>query len=586
MPPQAAPVSVGHVYAASFDDHLEQFRAHLSGSTGQPLPPSFIPPTGYWTSREKDIFFHALAVHSRLRPDLIAASIKSKTILDVCAYMDALDQAIAVKPFHGPSLRSVLEGAMEVSDSWVRYEEEQAGVLLNLEPAWEEAAEENKRYLLFASRFQDEEAFWSWKQEQACRWGKQDTMAKLNIHHLQALDRLFRNADPIEQPPQPPASASRDELVDPTLLASSSTHCTPQSFKEPIMSAAPSSPLPNNSHLPFEVPLSPHSRRLLKARLRMRKKRAKAAGTVANLTTSKLPPGLRKKSTRVYVWKARLKKYKPQKRKQLSGELSQEDEEGDAHQSDISAPLSVLESDEEDDATKTSTRIYHKADKGGMKELDKIGSVFKDKGIDENMATENGLHMFNLSMMGRLMRIFCSTYVDPDERTTISSISPYTVRLLHDILVDFTATAVHRAISSREQEIILKRKIKVWGLDEDEVEITSGNVREAIQMCGSSQHSLLSKDRLVETADDSGESQEQEPVEDETLFHARLPLHRELIPPFVLFSRRSEDTLLMPTETKDNEMLAELDDESALDEVDGESEIRYEKSLWQGLKAG
>lgn len=48
-----------------------------------------------WTEVEKDAFFHAVAAHSRLRPDLIAASIKTKNMYDVCLYMRCLDDALA-----------------------------------------------------------------------------------------------------------------------------------------------------------------------------------------------------------------------------------------------------------------------------------------------------------------------------------------------------------------------------------------------------------------------------------------------------------------------------------------------------------
>ena len=41
----------------------------------QPLIPSFSPPSSYWSSDEKDLFFHGLAVYSRFWPDLIAESV-------------------------------------------------------------------------------------------------------------------------------------------------------------------------------------------------------------------------------------------------------------------------------------------------------------------------------------------------------------------------------------------------------------------------------------------------------------------------------------------------------------------------------
>ena len=66
--------------------HISATRHHLTGAPEPPEPPyapSFHPPTGYWTAAEKALFFRALSAHSRLRPDLIAASIATKSTLNV-----------------------------------------------------------------------------------------------------------------------------------------------------------------------------------------------------------------------------------------------------------------------------------------------------------------------------------------------------------------------------------------------------------------------------------------------------------------------------------------------------------------------
>lgn len=64
-------------------------------------------------------------------------------------------------------------------------------------------------------------------------------------------------------------------------------------------------------------------------------------------------------------------------------------------------------------------------------------------------------------------RVFHDGYAD-DEKFIASSISFDTIQSLYNILLDFTSTTVHRAISLREQEVILKRKIKVWRLDKED----------------------------------------------------------------------------------------------------------------------
>lgn len=119
-------------YLTQFRVHQKLVQAHLKGTLNdeQPLLPAFFPPSSYWSSDEKDLFFHGLAVYSRFRPDLIAESIKTKTTLDVCVYLDILQTASSSIPseIHG-SLRGSLEPAMEVSSKWIQNEEQIAAAL-------------------------------------------------------------------------------------------------------------------------------------------------------------------------------------------------------------------------------------------------------------------------------------------------------------------------------------------------------------------------------------------------------------------------------------------------------------------------
>jgi hypothetical protein len=123
-------------YVAQFRFHQKFVQAHLKGTLNneQPLLPAFFPPSSYWSSDEKDLFFHGLAVYSRFRPDLIAESIKTKTILDVCLYLDILQTASS--PMHSGihrSLRSSSEPAMEVSSTWIQNEEQLAAALIQFD---------------------------------------------------------------------------------------------------------------------------------------------------------------------------------------------------------------------------------------------------------------------------------------------------------------------------------------------------------------------------------------------------------------------------------------------------------------------
>ncbi|KAJ7497315.1 hypothetical protein FB451DRAFT_1210947 [Mycena latifolia] len=582
-------------YVSAYEKHLEQLRAHLSGNTAQPLSPSFVHPAGYWTSREKDYFFHALAVHSRLRPDLIAESVKSKNVLDVCAYIDALDEAAAARPLELSPLRSALEGAMEVSDSWVQYEEEQASVLTKLEVGWEGEAKEHRRSVLLAGRFQDQPAYWSWKQEQEDQWAKQDVLAQLGLQHLQIMNRLIQNVDanPREtEPPLPPTPT--DVLIDPVLLAlplsgsspptlqpvPSQEHTTRPSPNSPAL-AGPSSPILNSHQPPSDGHLSPASRRRLQARLYMRKRRAQKAGTEVNLTPALLSH--RRRRPKEYVPKPNPPKKKQRKPKKLNQGDPDDEQEDESHQPNLDADAYAPDDGR---IVRGITRPYQ------------ILATFKDRGIDGNMLIESGFDIFNLSNIGKLMGLFQSVYADADEKTVVSSISPDTIKLLHAILLDFTSTVVHRAISMREQEINLKGKIKVWRLDKED-EITSENVLDALQMHGLNEQSLLTRTvqdsradsdsvdvRSDENDDYTSPRLEQPSVEDESPFHARLPIHRELVPPLVVTPPwKPEDTSLLPAETDTDELLAELDDESKLDELDRQLEAGYEKYLWEASRA-
>lgn len=82
-------------------DHLDHFAGHLNPEhalynqegtdTSQKYPlagPS-------WSTVEIERFHRALSRHSRLRPDLIASEVRTKTVVQVCVYLKALDDGLA-----------------------------------------------------------------------------------------------------------------------------------------------------------------------------------------------------------------------------------------------------------------------------------------------------------------------------------------------------------------------------------------------------------------------------------------------------------------------------------------------------------
>ena len=122
-------------YRSIFQNHLTQTLRHSAGHHSAPMGASIFPPSAYWTAEEKDLFFHALARHSPLRPDLIAAEIRTKTLVDVCGYITLLRDGAQTSEM-GISLLD-LPAALEMSDNWIGFEEEQALILTAAMAGWE-----------------------------------------------------------------------------------------------------------------------------------------------------------------------------------------------------------------------------------------------------------------------------------------------------------------------------------------------------------------------------------------------------------------------------------------------------------------
>ncbi|KAJ3563773.1 hypothetical protein NP233_g8724 [Leucocoprinus birnbaumii] len=112
-------------YFDIFNEHLEQTQRHLEGSTTTTTTGTQIVGSVSWTPTEIDTFFHALAIHSRLRPDLISDCIRTKNLLEVVEYLDLLEinsQRIGGRDFSYAELPI----AHEMSKSWISWEENQA----------------------------------------------------------------------------------------------------------------------------------------------------------------------------------------------------------------------------------------------------------------------------------------------------------------------------------------------------------------------------------------------------------------------------------------------------------------------------
>ncbi|KAH9851811.1 hypothetical protein C2E23DRAFT_224982 [Lenzites betulinus] len=223
-------LEVTPAYLTLFSKHLDVVRGHLAGRIGpeaEPLPASWYAPNAYWTSSEKDLFFRGLAIHSRLRPDLIAEEVKTKTVPDVCVYLALLEQAacdISRRTVHvgqdhtapDPRIsRQDLPAALEVSEDWVKLEESMASTLTNSEPLLQKEVLVQKRarevharqkslrarrgQARTASNERDREGerrrrkeFDVWLEEEQERWAAEDAWSSLDHAGLSALDRMLR----------------------------------------------------------------------------------------------------------------------------------------------------------------------------------------------------------------------------------------------------------------------------------------------------------------------------------------------------------------------------------------------------------
>ena len=373
-------------------DHISSTHHHLTGTPDHlepPYTPSFYPPTGYWTSSEKALFFHALTVHSRLRPDLIAASIGTKSTADVAIYLSLLRQGATrvnndkSTSSHGATIRIGRDqhsAAHEVSAELVTLEDQQAAHICFAEPMHTKEVETEARAQVLRSvkngmrvrrgeaskgykrdregQLARKEEFERLRAELEIEWARKDELARLDTVALQVLDRMLR-VDEEEW--------RLSNMVDPVACSS-----VPGG---PPPSSPPAKATPNiNEDDAGTVPsnLSPASRRLISKRLYMRRKRAEASGGTAQLDPTRLKPGRKVSAT---------SKYRPPKLR------------GDGHGA----------SDGEVPNPKRPMR-------GGTRPY-KIQSEFERLGIGADYLRDNGLELFHLSALGRLMRCVSLAWV-------------------------------------------------------------------------------------------------------------------------------------------------------------------------------
>jgi hypothetical protein len=126
--------------------HIEDTRHELDSSfeseneaeaVATALPPSL----SYWSNQEKDRLYSALARHSRWRPDLVAADIRTKSSLEVENLIAFMDDQVALLDEDNFTVPTQMPAAREMSDKWLDTEASLAEDCI----VWEDFSREAER---------------------------------------------------------------------------------------------------------------------------------------------------------------------------------------------------------------------------------------------------------------------------------------------------------------------------------------------------------------------------------------------------------------------------------------------------------
>ena len=510
-------------FDAHFDAHISATRHYFTGAPHPPEPPyapSYHPPTGYWTAAEKALFFHALSTHSRFRPDLIASSIGTKSLLDVMIYLALLqDGAQDPTAVRGAIARDQFPAAHEVSAELVALEDAHAALPAHTDETASTAARaEAVRTMRNSMRVRKgeggkgpardragqqarREAFERWRAEQEGAWAREDSLARLDGIALQAMDRMLR----VDEESAPVASTTS---ALPVAGPSTSRPTVPGDDSEDALAN-----------------LSPASRRRTYKRLYMRRKRAEARGDIPQLNPTRLKTG--RKATA---------QSKQHRQRRASLDNSTDNEDGD--RSDDAEQKRRLH------GTTRPYKVQH--------ELDELG-------IGAEYMRENDLGLFRLGALWRLMRYVCLcrnladvdfavirlySRLDPSQPQGVTeSISAGTIQGLHTLVVRFTRDVVRRALALRELEFARRGHLKMWRLGKRLVR--PPHVRRALQTRGA----CLDKHTYFEGLLARFEESEEESEED-------VPLALLL-----MRSRKSKEDIVRGSESEEDIMRDSNNDE-------------------------
>ncbi|KAL1759442.1 hypothetical protein FB107DRAFT_271011 [Schizophyllum commune] len=647
-------------YVAQYRQHLEDIRAHLAGGRSlgdheeadatdhvdEPEVPArpgeqdgaadesfdlFFPldvaeepaeDENTWTASEQDAFFHGLAVYSRLRPNLIASCIPTKTVPDVCAYLEALEEAASHHPLPDAlDRRRTAPLAMEVSDSWLEWEETQATRLAAAEPDWEAYALNAQRQDTLAT-YPPDTSDPALETLQA-HWKAEDALRTLDTHKLRAISHILRVDEAAEDDPSRPVTPN-PITPNPTTLNPTAPNPLDEDGAETAALGRSQSPSRPRSHssTPSTRDLSPKSRRLLQKRLYMRRKRAEKAGTEAVQDAGLLKVGRPKKA------RPPRKRRRRGRGEDQEGAADSEDQDQDEREdADADGGEGSGQEDGEGEEGKEDEDYAH-PHRGGTTAPYKARRLFEEAGITPAVLAEYRHDLFDGIGVARWLDAMRDDPDLEDDAIPPNAVSGPLLATLRDIVVDFVTDVAHRAIVSREQEVQFKAASKAWRVKNPGVVLTK-NVEHALEMMGMAVPERPKKrkrpsdeDYEDEDAQEQGEEPEDEnrgdasDAEEDEVSNASRPssqrangsssqsangpsshdasvpeldspydLVDDLYPSFFRLPRAYEGNNddLMPEDTDEEALERVLDDEEELDAQDLVVEGEYEDELWTSV---
>lgn len=187
--------------------------------------------TTIWTADERNVLYRSIARRSRLRPDLISEDVRSKSVLEVIAFIDMMDDQPRRSHRHS-YLRHPASTCM--SDEWTKFEEAYAEAFINRETATS------------LVRVTSGETSYSWldqKQFRALNDAADDDTSKSKRKRNMAKSKA-KSAPSGSEKSSDDAEISREDDGDVTSMTSKNGSSTPLDNN-----------LPNGSHSPVDLPV-------------------------------------------------------------------------------------------------------------------------------------------------------------------------------------------------------------------------------------------------------------------------------------------------------------------------------------------